>query len=140
VSPVFFCDRNLGKRFALELRKLGLSVELHDDHFAPNAPDEDLLRFVASRGWVVLTLDKRMRYRQEEKAAILHYGAGVILLSFPKNPQKDWLLVLASEFYQAQSKVEAFLQRTPPPFLARFRVDPSKSGRKHYRMEAIPLV
>lgn len=139
MSPVFFCDRNLGKGFARRLRELGLAVELHDDHFPPDEPDEDLLRTVALQGWVVLTLDKRMRYRQEEKAAILGYGAGVILLPFPKNPQKDWLLVLASEFYQAQPKVLAFLQRTPPPFLARFHVDPRKSGRKRHRIKAIPL-
>jgi len=78
VSPVFFCDRNLGKGFARRLRELGLAVELHDDHFPLDEPDEDLLRAVALQGWVVLTLDKRMRYRQEEKAAILGYGAGVI--------------------------------------------------------------
>jgi hypothetical protein len=139
VSPVFFCDRNLGKGFGQKLRELGLAVELHDDHFAPDVSDEDLLRVVASRGWVVLTLDKRMRYRQEEKAAILRYRAGVILFPFPKNPQKGWLLVLASEFYQAQPQVQDFLQKTPPPFVARLRVDQSKSGRKRYRMEAIPL-
>jgi hypothetical protein len=31
-------------------------------------PDEDLLRHVAAQGWVILTLDKRMRYREAQTA------------------------------------------------------------------------
>ena len=137
MSPVYFCDRNLGKRFGQELRRQGLVVELHDDHFPQDTPDEDLLRHVAAQGWVILTLDKRMRYRPAEKAAILRHQARVILLPLPKSP--DWWLTLATEFTQAQSKVLAFLKRNQPPFLARFRVHHHKTGARRYQLEKLPL-
>ena len=137
MSPVYFCDRNLGKRFGQELRRQGLVVELHDDHFPQDMPDEDLLRHVAAQGWVILTLDKRMRYRPAEKAAILRHQARVILLPLPKSP--DWWLTLATEFTQAQSKVLAFLKRNQPPFLARFRVHHHKTGARRYQLEKLPL-
>ena len=60
MSPVYFCDRNLGKRFGEELRQQGLAAEFHDDHFPP---DEDLLRHVAAQGWV---LTGAKRYQLEK--------------------------------------------------------------------------
>ena len=137
MSPVYFCDRNLGKRFGQELRRQGLVVELHDDHFPQDMPDEDLLRHVAAQGWVILTLDKRMRYRPAEKAAILRYDASVILLPSPKSP--NWWLTLATEFTQAQSRVLAFLSENQPPFVARFRVYYHKTGPTRYQLEKLPL-
>ena len=84
-----------------------------------------------------MTLDKRMRYRPAEKAAILRHQARVILLPLPKSP--DWWLTLATEFTQAQSKVLAFLKRNQPPFLARFRVHHHKTGARRYQLEKLPL-
>ena len=58
---VFFLDRNLGSKIvAGELRRAGHRVEIHDDHFAPAVLDVDWLREVGSRGWVVLTKDRRI--------------------------------------------------------------------------------
>ncbi len=139
MSQVYFCDRNLGKRFGLELRRLGLSVELHDEHFPQNTPDEDLLRQVSAQSWVILTLDKRMRYRKAEREAILSSGAGVLMLPMPKNPERGWLSALAQEFFHAQDKVQGFLQRTPRPFLARLYIDPQKRGQSRYQVREIPL-
>jgi hypothetical protein len=136
---VYFCDRNLGRRFGEALRQQGLAAELHDHHFPPDTPDQDLLRQVAAQEWVMLTLDKQMRYRPAEKAAILRYRARVIMLPLPKSPEKGWLLALAGEFAKAQGKVQNFLQKTPPPFLARFRIDAQRTGSKRYRVEEIPL-
>jgi PIN like domain len=52
------------------LRDLGERVEIHDDHFAPDAKDEDWLVEVGSRGWIVLTKDDRIRYRVTERTAL----------------------------------------------------------------------
>jgi hypothetical protein len=39
---VFFVDRSLGKRYVPEaLRREGVRVEIHEDHFARDARDED---------------------------------------------------------------------------------------------------
>lgn len=67
----FFIDRNLGKHTIADiLRKAGALVEVHDDHFPPNAPDHEWLPVVGEKGWVVLTKDKRIRYRGLELKAL----------------------------------------------------------------------
>lgn len=79
--PVFFVDRSLGSAdLAGALRQAGVAVEVHDDHFPQNAPDEQWLDAVGKRGWVVLTKDGRIRRRPMELDALLgaHVAAFVL--------------------------------------------------------------
>jgi len=47
---VFFIDRSLGRKIVAQaLREVGETVEIHDDHFAPDAKDEVWLVEVGSR-------------------------------------------------------------------------------------------
>jgi uncharacterized protein with PIN domain len=64
-SPlIFFVDRSLGQKVIAEkLRQSGVNVEIHDDHFPQDAPDEHWIAEVGEKGWVVLTKDDRIRYR-----------------------------------------------------------------------------
>jgi hypothetical protein len=55
----------------------------HRDHFARGTPDERWLPFVAERGWIVLTKDKRNRYNEIERDAVrrhrvreFYFGSG----------------------------------------------------------------
>ncbi len=57
MNPVFFTDRDLGKRFPQILAAAGTTVERHRDHFAHDCPDEAWLESVGQRGWVVVTHD-----------------------------------------------------------------------------------
>lgn len=139
MSLVYFCDRNLGKSFPGKLRELGLWVEKHDDHFQQDTPDEVWIKQVSLEGWIILTLDDGFRRKPVEKAAVQSFGAQVIVLPSPKSPSSGWLMDLAWDFYQAQPKVRAFLARHQPPFIAKFRVDSSKRGRKQYRLDKMPL-
>jgi len=52
------------------LRAAGASVEVHDAHFPPDATDETWLRAVGAKGWIVLTKDRRIRYRPNELSAL----------------------------------------------------------------------
>ena len=63
MNPVFFTDRDLGKRFPAILRDAGLTVERHADHFAHDCPDETWLEVVGKRGWAAITHDGRIRYK-----------------------------------------------------------------------------
>jgi hypothetical protein len=64
----FFIDRCLGsKKVADALRNAGLTVEIHDAHFAPDALDVDWLPQVGARQWVVLTKDANISRRTSEK-------------------------------------------------------------------------
>ena len=69
--PVFFTDRDLGKRFPEILRAAGLTVERHADHFAHDCPDEDWLQSVGRRGWIAITHDSRIRYKPNELAGAM---------------------------------------------------------------------
>jgi len=81
-APVFFVDRNLGRRVVPgAMRAAGLLVEVMDEHFDPATPDEVWLRAVGDRGWFVVTRDQRLRYRGVELAAIEEAGVGVFVIA-----------------------------------------------------------
>lgn len=80
--PVFFIDRSLSKNiFARAFSAAGLRHELHDDHFAPDTPDTVWIEAVAKRGWVILTVDKRIRYNPPEKKAFITAKAYAFMLA-----------------------------------------------------------
>lgn len=79
-SPVLFIDRSLGRGVVKALRDAGASVESHDDHFPQDAPDESWLARAGRDGWIVITKDRRIRYRPNEIEAFRqHRVIGVFL-------------------------------------------------------------
>ena len=71
--PEFFFDRSLGKTSAELLREHGWTVHLIADfypHDASNVADERWIAEGCSRGWILLTKDKKIRYRTTELAAL----------------------------------------------------------------------
>jgi hypothetical protein len=72
-QPEFFLDRSLGKNTAQGLRDGGHAVHLITDFYdddAKDVPDEVWIADGCSRGWILLTKDKRIRYRARELAAL----------------------------------------------------------------------
>jgi uncharacterized protein with PIN domain len=79
-SFVVFLDRSLGKQIiATALRTAGFQVEVHDDRFSADAKDQEWLTEVGRKGWVVLTKDKRIKYRKVELAAVVAANAEFLL-------------------------------------------------------------
>jgi hypothetical protein len=77
---VFFIDRSLGvEPIRTELVKAGLTVAIHDDHFARYEEDRVWLRKAGDRSWVILTKDQRLRYRPLEIAALRASNARVFV-------------------------------------------------------------
>lgn len=60
MRPVFFTDRDLGKRFPDTLAAAGLAVERHHDFFAPDGSDEQWLEYVGNNGRIALTHNERI--------------------------------------------------------------------------------
>lgn len=114
MSHVFFTDRDLGKQFPAILRTAGILVEAHADHFAPDAPDDQWLPDVARRGWVVLTHDQRIRYKSNERDAVMANGMAMFVLigAIPH-------ALLARGFVATHGRVVAFLARHASPFIAK---------------------
>jgi len=114
VSFTFFTDRNLGHKFPDILRAAGLQVEQHDDHFGPTTPDVDWIAKVASRNWIAISRDERIRYKPNERHAVFDAGLGLILL-IGNAPHPE----LAANFVRTIDPITNFLSRRRPPFIAK---------------------
>jgi len=112
---VFFLDRNLGRnKFSNILRAKGLRIEVHDDHFNPDASDPEWLTEVGKREWVVVTVDRRIRYRQLEWLA---FKAGMVR-AFAFSSGNLRAEEMARIFLKALPKIGRFLEEEQAPFLA----------------------
>jgi hypothetical protein len=68
----FFVDRSLGGRTVpTALRDAGFDVIAHDDTFTPETDDQTWLAHVGRHHWIVLMRDDRIRYRHEEREALV---------------------------------------------------------------------
>ena len=114
MTNVFFTDRDLGIRFPEILKAAGFAVERHREHFAPDCPDEDWLGVVGARGWVALTHDARIRYKPNERTAVMRHGVRLLVV-VGKAPFPD----LARSFVATRSRIEAYLERAPAPSIAK---------------------
>ena len=123
---VYFTDRDLGNRFPEILGSAGLTVERHRDHFAPDTPDEDWLAAVGERGWIVLTHDRRIRYKPNERDAVMRHGVALLVI-VGAAPYPD----LARAFVATLPRIERFLARHEPPFIAKVhRPSPGEATRR----------
>lgn len=111
--PEYFLDRSLGKTTAAGLRAAGCVVHLIADHYprdASDVPDEDWIRQGCSNGWVLLTKDKRIRYRAPELAA-LHGGHLFCLVSGNMN-----VVEMTAAFVDALARIERVAREEPRGF------------------------
>lgn len=113
---VFFLDRSLGRHVVADaLTAAGAVVKVHADFFQEDAPDDDWLHWVGERGWLVLTKDKRIRYRKVEFAAVEQARVRLFVLTAGQ--------ITASEmgriFVKALKKMERLATKHDEPFIAR---------------------
>jgi hypothetical protein len=126
LSLVYFTDRDLGKRFPDILREAGLTVERHEDHFVHDTPDEEWLAEVSARGWVALSHNLRIRYTPNERDAVIRHGVSLLIV-IGRAP----LAELSESFVATLPRIERFLSRHEPPFIAKvYRPSPAEKVRK----------
>lgn len=114
--PVFFLDRSLGKyRIATALRQAGVTVHVHDDHFAADAKDEEWLTLAGEEGWIVLTKDDKIRYRALERTALLRSGVGAFVLTAADLQGEE----MAQIFVKVLPAISKFLRKHRRPFIAK---------------------
>ena len=113
---VLFVDRSLGNKVvAGALRLAGAQVQIHDDHFPTTAADEDWLREVGQRGWVVLTKDRGIRYRAPALAAIRVSAVRMFVLTAGDLQGSEMAVIFAN----ALRRITAVARREPAPFIAK---------------------
>ena len=78
---IIYLDRNLGSKIVPEaLQKANIRFEIHDDHLAPDAPDEDWVRLCSEKRWIAITKDARIRYNAHIRKSIQDSQAGIFIL------------------------------------------------------------
>jgi hypothetical protein len=116
-GPVFFLDRDFGKRDVAEaLRGLGAVVKLHDELFAATTKDTDWLPQVGANRWVVLTRDKHILTRPLEVVALVRANTHVFIL---KSRQELNGAQMAAALVKAYPHMCRLIKSHSPPFLAR---------------------
>lgn len=87
---------------------------IHDDVFAPGTPDAEWLPHVGSRGWIVFTKDTRIRYRTNERDALLRANVRAFVLRSGNLTGHQ----MADAFVKALPRIEAILRNQKGPFIA----------------------
>jgi hypothetical protein len=82
----FFLDENLHNcRPVVEaLTSAGFRFERHGDHFRPGTEDSRWLPLVGTRGWLLLTVDKNIRFNELERRAVEEFGVARVCLRWLK--------------------------------------------------------
>ncbi len=98
------------------LRKAGLKIEIHDDHFPQNAKDPEWLTAAGKKNWIVVTRDERIRYRVAERQAIRRAKVRAFVLAAQGDLRAE---MLAEIFLKALPKVRRTVKKQKPPFIAK---------------------
>lgn len=125
-EPVFFVDRDLGRRFPEILRAEGLSVEIHDDHYAGavKPPDHVWLQLTAERGWIAVSHDANIRHTSRSRETIAMLGVRLIVVKGKARSHE-----LAENFVRTYSAIRRFVTDHPGPWIAKLYRHPHQPAR-----------
>lgn len=114
-DAVLFLDKCLG-RFDVSsaLKKAGVRVELHHDHFEHDAEDSEWLPVVGSKGWIVLSKDRHFRHNYLEVVAMFKGNVKAFVLTGSDMTGPSMGLT----FVAALPDIFAFAERFDAPFIA----------------------
>jgi len=124
----FLIDENLGAPLARALRELGEEVHHVTEVLRPGADDEEVFRFAGENDYFIILRDNRIRFKPNERAAIIEFKVGVFLLA-GKN-KSSW--EITRQVIWNWQKILECAQNTRKPFLRKVR----SRGK---RIEEMPL-
>jgi hypothetical protein len=127
----FFIDENLGQDLARGLGLIGYDVEHLLDRFKPGTKDEDWLGYVGDNHLALITKDKGIRRKPNEKALLLKHRVVAFYLGGSEQSGR----AISRQLLNAWDKMEALAKKqfgkgTAGAFIVR------PSGGK---IEVIPL-
>ena len=91
-----------------------MAVEVHDDHLAQDAPDDEWISLAGQARWVVITKDKHIRHRASELEAVKAHSARVVVIRVKNATATD----IADVLVKGRHRISRFAARTPAPFVA----------------------
>ena len=110
----FFTDRDLGTQFPGILAAAGLTVRRHRDLFPHDCPDEVWLEAVGREGWIAVSHDARIRYKQNERDAVVRHHVRLLVV-IGKAPYP----LLARHFVATAPRITAFVEQHSAPWIAK---------------------
>jgi hypothetical protein len=111
------CLRN--KLIVETLRAVGVSVEIHDDHFGKNTQDIDWIPEISRRGWIIFTKDARIGKNQIERLVVANARVRMFVLVSQNLSGAD----MANIFVTAIPTMEKFIAHNLAPFIAKIDRD-----------------
>lgn len=109
-----FLDESLDSdSTAQALAAAGATVERLTKHFPKGTDDRTWLSFAGSKGWIVLTRDKRIRYRRLERLAL----QAARVRAFVFTGGNVTLTATAAILAGAIDEIRAICDREPGPFV-----------------------
>lgn len=112
------------------LQNAGMQLERHLDHFRRGTPDDEWLPLVGQNRWVLLTTDKRIRLRWNERRAVTEHR--VRMFYFSRNDIRGQQMGTALE--KALPAMLRLCATVAPPFFAAI----TRAGEVHLREFAPP--
>lgn len=121
-NPVFFIDEALGgHQIPAALRAAGENVETHNDVFPSGTPDVEWLEYAGRNKRLVITKDKRIRYRRIEIITIRKYEVKVFRFASGNLSGKQMAEILV----KAKDKIKKYARNHKDPFI----VSVTKDGK-----------
>ena len=105
----------------------GIRHERHGQHFSPGTPDVVWLPFVGSRGWILVTKDKRIRFNDLEKDAVVANRVREFYFTSGNYSGAE----MATMLLAALPEMVRLCGKQAPPFIASI----TKAGKVHLRMQ-----
>jgi hypothetical protein len=103
----------------------GVKHERHGQHFRPGTEDTTWLPFVGQKGWLLFTKDKKIRYNELEKAAVLQHRVREFYFSSGNYSGAEMAEILVA----ALPGMAKICRKHDPPFIASI----AKSGSMNHR-------
>ena len=109
------------------LAQRGIKHERHGQHFSPGTQDTAWLPFVGEKGWILITKDKRIRFNDLEKEAVLTYRVRQFYFTSGNYSGTE----MATMLIAALPEIMGLCETQVPPFIASI----TKAGRVHLRLQ-----
>jgi len=105
----------------------GVKHERHGQHFRPGTQDTVWLPFIGEKGWTLITKDKRIRFNDLEKAAVVAYRVREFYFTSGNYSGAEMATMLTT----ALPEIIRLCRTQAPPFIASI----TKAGHVHLRLQ-----
>jgi hypothetical protein len=104
----------------------GIKHERHGQHFSAGTQDTSWLPFVGEKGWILITKDKRIRFNDLEKEAVVAYGVREFYFTSGNHSGAEMAVMLIA----ALPEIVQLCRKQAAPFIASI----TKAGKVHLRL------